>query len=148
MIWLLCVCLHYRKMLYFRRPPLFSTVPRIPSEIALFPTAHHLGRRNKGRPPNGRYPAHTHAPNAHTHPTPPAQRAAAARGSPEPPPPLGAAARARRPWPAPPGGRRRLPAPGQRRPWPPGPPRLGPAPPKPEPPLAQAASLLAPGRRR
>jgi hypothetical protein len=27
-------------MLYFRRPPLVPTVPRVPSEIRLFPTAH------------------------------------------------------------------------------------------------------------
>jgi transposase InsO family protein len=32
--------LHYRKMLYFRRSPLFPTIPRVPSEIALFPMAH------------------------------------------------------------------------------------------------------------
>jgi hypothetical protein len=31
---------HYRKMLYFRRPPLVPTVSRVPSEIRLFPTAH------------------------------------------------------------------------------------------------------------
>jgi hypothetical protein len=50
--------LHYRKTPSFRRPPLFPTVPRLPSkiglfptafgqpsEISLFPTAHHLGRR-------------------------------------------------------------------------------------------------------
>jgi hypothetical protein len=34
------VSIHYRKMLYFRRPPLVLTVPRVPSELALFPTAH------------------------------------------------------------------------------------------------------------
>jgi hypothetical protein len=35
----ICSIIHYRKMIYFRRPLLFSTVPRVPSKIALFPTA-------------------------------------------------------------------------------------------------------------
>jgi hypothetical protein len=75
-------------------------------------------------------PPAAHTPNAHT--PPPAQRATAAR--------------ARRPWPAPPGGRRRLPAPGQRRPWPPAPPRLGPAPPTPEATHARGRPLPRPPR--
>jgi hypothetical protein len=32
--------IHYRKTMYFRRPPLVPTVPRVPSEISLFPAAH------------------------------------------------------------------------------------------------------------
>jgi hypothetical protein len=120
---------HYRKMLYFRRPPLFPTFPRVPSEIALFPTAHGQPSEiglfpmahqppvgNRGRPPNGRYPARppgrTHTKRTHTHTLHPARTARRRRGpSSRPRPALPAAARGL-PEPSPPGAV----APGQRRP--------------------------------
>jgi hypothetical protein len=133
---------HYRKMLYFRRPPLFPTVPRVtaaaisdgppprPSEIRGGPLTAVTTRGPPGR-------THTQRTQAHT--PPPAQRATAARVSPEPPPPPGGTARARRPWLAPPGGRRRLPAPGRRHL-----PALGQRRPRPRPPTPEVAPC--PGR--